>query len=214
VLPRGAAYPIPTPRTERFERFLGKVHILLRHGLPPLLREAFGGSTSLVDAEIDRNPCDLALTRENDPPSLLLDVTAAVCQATVFADSREHHAVAEVEHLLHIQMQIGPYPEPILDPASDRGHALEGPQPLVREVPDRIGSMEAHDRVNVMAIPGVKRLSHKLDRVGGRGLLRHGREYPGGDGATPSRSAPFYPERTWAYTDAPPAHPAIHTLHG
>ena len=92
---------------------------------------------------------------------------------TLFPDSREHHAVAEIDDIQNIQMQISPRPKPVLDPASDGSHALEGPQPLVRKVPDRVGCMEAHDRVNVMTIPGVKRLSHKLHQVGGRGLLRH-----------------------------------------
>src|SRR5439155_615334 len=42
-----------------------------------------------------------------------------------------------------------------------------------RQVPDRAGNMKAHDRVNVMATPGVKCLLRKLHQVGGRGLLRH-----------------------------------------
>ena len=35
------------------------------------------------------------------------------------------------------------------------------------------GSVDAHHRVKVTAIRSLKRLPHKLDQVGGRGLLGH-----------------------------------------
>jgi hypothetical protein len=40
------------PRVDRRDRALNQSHALLRHRLPPLLGEAFGGSTSLVDVGV------------------------------------------------------------------------------------------------------------------------------------------------------------------
>jgi hypothetical protein len=51
--------------------------VFLRHRLSPLLREAFGGSATLVDVEVGRDPADPAIDPHEHPHRPLLDGCAA-----------------------------------------------------------------------------------------------------------------------------------------
>src|SRR5450631_2062155 len=76
--------------------------------ISPLLSEAFGGCTGLVDVEVGRLPLDDALRPHHDRRPLLFDVTVATNQATVFPEGRQDDAVAEIDNLLHFDRVLTP----------------------------------------------------------------------------------------------------------
>jgi hypothetical protein len=62
----------------------------------PLLREAFGGSTGLVDL-VDRKARDQASYPDEDPSLALSKVTGAASRTTVLNDHGKHNPKSDVE---------------------------------------------------------------------------------------------------------------------
>jgi hypothetical protein len=79
---------------------------VLRHRLPPLLGEAFGGSTGLIDVGVAGYPNDLALRPLEHLQMPCLNAGIAAPRATVFPDRDRQQAVAEVDDLLDLVVVI------------------------------------------------------------------------------------------------------------
>jgi len=97
--------PDPSDRREQNR------HVLLRHRLSPLLSEAFGGSTGLVDVEERRYARDRALVPYAYISFLPLDVTTAAARASragSLADQGKDDAIAEIENLLKLELKTSP----------------------------------------------------------------------------------------------------------
>jgi hypothetical protein len=149
-------------------------------GLFPLLREAFGGGSSLVWVKVGPDSLDLSVRPRGEVRHPLLNATTAAGQATALPKEEEHDAVPEIEHLLLLVPVVLPAAKPVFDKAPDRLRALEG---LVSgghvKHSDRVGGKYAHHRVNVSATQGLVHLPPKAHLVGGRELLGHPGQYPG-----------------------------------
>jgi len=91
---------------ERLHISLGDLDVLPGHRLRPILGEAFGGSTGLVDVGVTRYPDDLPLHPLEQPADDALGHVHRCLRATVFPDGDRQHAVAEVENLLDLMMVI------------------------------------------------------------------------------------------------------------
>ena len=145
------------------------LHVLLRHRLPPLLGESFGGGTGLVDLR-GRKASDRASHTEVDPSLALSNMAVAASRTPVLNHHCKHNPTAEVTDLLELEVQFLVGPEPVLKEATDRRSTLDELRPPVQ---DRIFGDAAHHPVEITAIQSLKLLAHKLNRVGRRGLLRH-----------------------------------------
>jgi hypothetical protein len=145
--------------------------------LPALLREAFGGSTGLVDVGVGRQSHEEAIGRPVDGPSLpLMDSTIDADRATLLVDHRKHDPVVEDDELFDFEAKLGEIAEPFVQEATNCRSAFDDLEPRK----ERIGSEEAHYRVDVTPIHSLEDNAHKLSRVGDRGLLRHrALKYPG-----------------------------------
>src|SRR5664280_1078600 len=65
---------------------------------------------------------------------------------------------------------------------TDRRYTLVDPKMRLGQIPRRVRREEARERIEVpVAVHRLVEGARKLDRVGGRGLLNHGRQYPAGD---------------------------------
>src|SRR5205807_7974763 len=113
-------------RVDRRDRALNQSHVLLRHRLPPLLREAFGGGTSLVWVRVVLEPLDLAVRPCGEVRHPLLDATFAADQAAALPKDDKHDAVPEIEERLLLVPVVLPAPMPVLDEAPDRRRPLDG----------------------------------------------------------------------------------------
>src|SRR3954453_16478187 len=140
----------------------------------PLLREAFGGSTGLVDL-VDRKAHDQASYPDEDPSLALSKVTGAARRTTVLNDHGKHNPIAEVADFLKPELQLLVRAEPVLKEAANGRPPVEVPHPPVE---GRIFGEAAGHRVEITAIRSLKRPAHKLKQAGGGGLLGHHREYP------------------------------------
>src|SRR4029077_9214059 len=141
--------------------------------LPPRLGEPFGGSTDLVDVAVGRQSKEEAIGRPADGPSLaLMDLTIDADRTTLLADHRKHDPVVEDDALLDFIANVGKGAEPVFQEATNcRSAFVKAPhRPPVK---DRMGSEEAHYRVDVTLIHSLKRPPRELSRVGCRGLLGH-----------------------------------------
>ena len=177
VLGAAGEIALDVPRVDRRDRALNQSHVLLRHRLPPFLREAFGGSTGLVDVG-DRKACDQASYPDEDPSLALSKVTGAASRTTVLNDHGKYNPIAEVADSPQART-----PTPRRRQTSPQG-SYEWP-PVPRMVPQRppvegriFGEAAGH-RVEIATIRRLERPAHKLHQVGGRGLLRqHAAKYP------------------------------------
>jgi hypothetical protein len=145
--------------------------------LGPYLGEAFGGCTGLVDLG-DRKACDQASCPDEDPSLALSKVTGAANRTTVLNDHGKHNPIAEVADFLKPVLQVLVRAKPVVKEAANGRPPLE----VVTQRPSverRIFGEDAGRRVEITAIRGLKRPAQKLNRIGGRGLLGHGREYRG-----------------------------------
>jgi hypothetical protein len=113
-----------------------------------------------------------------DGPSLpLMDLTIDADRATLLADHRKHDPVVEDDELLDFEAKLGEIAEPFVQKATNCRSAFDD---LDAPLKQRIGSEEAHYRVDVTMIHSLEDKARKLSRVGGRGLLRHRAvKYPG-----------------------------------
>jgi len=90
----------------------------------PLLREAFGCSTSLVDLG-DRKARDQASHPNEDPTLALSKVTGAANQTTVLNDHGKHKSIAEVAGFLKSDLQLLVRAKPLLKEAANGRPSLE-----------------------------------------------------------------------------------------
>jgi len=139
---------------------------------PPFLGEAFGGSTGLVDVGVEGHSREHAVYPYEDRCGSQLNVATA--GGSPVGDLYDmYDPIAEVLHLLNLHPILIKTPEPVLGKPTYRLRTRVGTQLPARSVPDGSGTQEAHDRVQVAAVQRCVNTAGKLDRVGGRGLLRH-----------------------------------------
>ncbi len=138
---------------------------------PPLLRQAFGGSTGLVDLG-DRKACDQASYPDEYPSLALSKVTGAASRTTVLNDHGKHNPIAEVADFLEPELQLLVHAKPVLEEAANGRPPLEV-VPQRPPVEGRIFGEAAGRRVEITTICSLKRPAHELNRIGDRGLLRH-----------------------------------------
>src|SRR4029077_19237336 len=81
-------------------------------------------------------------------------------------------SVAKVESLLWLELKLLIRGGHVFPEATDRRLALER-HPRCAPFPDGVGGVEAHHRVKVKATSSLVETPHKLNRVGGRGLVGH-----------------------------------------
>jgi hypothetical protein len=136
------------------------------------------GSTSLVDVVVGCQSHEEAIGRPVDGPSLpLMDLTIDADRATLLMDHRKHDPVVEDDELLDFEAKLGERAEPFVQEATNCRSAFEG---LDAPRKERIGSEEAHYRVDVTPIHSLEDNARKLSGAGDRGLLRHRAvKYPG-----------------------------------
>src|SRR5271167_126654 len=194
VLGAAGAIALDVPRVDRRDRALNQSHVLLRHRLPPFLGNAFGGSTGLVDLG-GRKACDQASHPDDDPSLALSKVTGAASRATVLNDHGKHNPIAEVADFLKPELQLLVRAKPVLKEAANGRPPLEV-VPQRPSVEGRIFGEAAGHRVEITAIRSLKRPAHKLDQVGGRGLLgHHAAKYPGPLPSRLERASALQPSR-------------------
>jgi hypothetical protein len=130
------------------------LHVLLRHRLPPLLGEPFGGCAGLVDVG-GRKASDRAPHTEVDPSLALSDTAVAANRTPVLTHHSKHNPTAEVFFAsTDPRVKIVPDPAPTpLTPSAQR--YLEGEL-----------RWQAHLRRKARAN------SHRTDRSGRRDLAR------------------------------------------
>ena len=158
---------------ERRKPAMHDLHVLPRHHLPPFPGKAFGGSTGLADVGVGRQSHEEAIGRPADGPSLpLMDLTIDADRATLLVDHRKHDPVVEDDELFDFEAKLGEIAEPFVQEATNCRSAFvrSARRPPVKE---RIGSKEAHYRVDVTLMHSLEDKARKLSQVGGRGLLRH-----------------------------------------
>src|SRR5205823_13565853 len=63
--------------------------------------------------------------------------------------------------------------EPVFEERTNRRHALDARQLTMRQVQYCIGGKEAQQSIKVTPVRSFIRTAHKLNQIGGRGLLRH-----------------------------------------
>jgi hypothetical protein len=102
----------------------------------------------------------------------LSKVTGAASRATILSDHGKHNPIAEVADFLKPELQLLVRAKPVLKEAANGSPSLEA-VPQRPPVEGRIFGEAAGYSVEITAIRSLKRPAHKLDRVGGRGLLGH-----------------------------------------
>ena len=108
-----------------------------------------------------------------------MDLTIDADRASFLVDHRKHDPVVEDDELFDFEAKLGERAEPFVQERTNCRSAFEIFRSAVKE---RIGSEEAHYRVDVTLIHSLEGKARKLSRIGGRGLLRHGEEYPADGG--------------------------------
>src|SRR4051794_4548511 len=101
-----------------------------------------------------------------------MDLTIDADRATLLVDHRKHNPVVEDDEFFDFEAKLGEIAEPFVQEATNCRSAFVRPasRPPVKE---RIGSKEAHYRVDVTLIHSLEDKARKLSQVGRRGLLRH-----------------------------------------
>ena len=157
----------------RVEQAHDELHVLPRHRLHSFVDETLGGSAGRVDV-MGRKARYQASLQEEDPPLALpkVTVTGTTGRNALLDDHSEHNPVAEVADILELELQLLVRAEPVLKETAESRSPLEG-APYSPRVKDRIGSEEAHRRIQVTPIRRLEGAAHKLYRVAGRGLLGH-----------------------------------------
>ena len=135
----------------------------------PVLREAFGCSTSLVDL-VGRKACNQASYPDEDPSLALSKVTGAANRTTVLNDHGKHNPIAEVADFLKPDLQLVVCAEPVLKEAANGRPCLEV-VPQRPPVEGRIFGEAAGRRVEITTIRRLDTAPRQLYHVGGRGLL-------------------------------------------
>src|SRR4051794_20980574 len=150
-------------------------HVLLRHRLPPFRGEAFGVSAGLVDVGfgVVGETGDQAINPYRHPPLALLHVAANADGPALLGDDCEHHAVAEMDRLLSHPRHLLVGAPPVFGEPSDRCSSPPRAANRSRPVRHGIGSVESHQCIDVAPAGSREGTAHKLDQVGGRGLLGH-----------------------------------------
>jgi hypothetical protein len=101
-----------------------------------------------------------------------MDLTIDADRTSLLVDHREHDPVVEKDKLFDFVAKLGEGAEPFAEEATNcRSAFVKVPRPP--PVKDRIGSVEAHYRVDVTLIRSLEGKARKLNQVGGRGLLGH-----------------------------------------
>src|ERR1700726_2634217 len=106
------------PLAER-HKFAHDLHVLLRHRLRPILGEALGGGTGLVDLG-DGNAGDQTSHPDVDPSLSLPNVTGDTSRPGLLEDHSKHNSVAEVVDLLKLELQFGIHAEPAVKEGTNR----------------------------------------------------------------------------------------------
>ena len=101
-----------------------------------------------------------------------MDLTIDADGTTLLVDHRKHDPVVEDDELFDFHAKLGEGAEPVVQEATNC-HSAFVKAPGRPPVKDRIGSEEAHYRIDVTLIHSLEGKARKLSRVGGRGLLRH-----------------------------------------
>src|SRR5271157_3422244 len=141
--------------------------------LRPFLDKPFGGSTRLIDVVVAGATHDHAAHPCVDLRDPVSNVTLAACRAALLDEDAERDAAAEVENLLYVDLELLVRADPVLQEATDRGHALQA-NAQRHHLPHGIGSVEARHRVKVGQVPqSLKPFAPSLYQVGGRGLFGH-----------------------------------------
>jgi hypothetical protein len=105
-----------------------------------------------------------------------MDLTIDADRATRLVDHRKHDPVVEDDELFDFEAKLGEIAEPFVQEATNCRSAFDDLEPRK----ERIGSEEAHYRVDVTPIHSLEDNARKLSWVGDRGLLRHRAvKYPG-----------------------------------
>jgi hypothetical protein len=101
-----------------------------------------------------------------------MDLTIAADRTTLLADHRKHDPVVEDDELFAFHAKLGEGAEPVVQEATNcRSAFVKAPRrPPVK---DRIGSEEAHYRVDVTLIHSLEGKASEFNQVGCRGLLGH-----------------------------------------
>jgi hypothetical protein len=81
---------------ERLVHLAHKLQILLRHRLPPLLGEAFGGGAGLVDVRSERHPDDQAIRPLGEASGALSNLAAAANWTASHEEHGKYESMAEV----------------------------------------------------------------------------------------------------------------------
>src|SRR5690242_16264652 len=101
-----------------------------------------------------------------------MDLTIDADRTTLLLDHRKHDPVVEDGELFDFIAKLGEGADPVVQEATNC-HSPFVKAPARPAVKDRIGSEEAHYRVDVTLIHSLEGKARKLSQVGGRGLLRH-----------------------------------------
>ena len=99
-----------------------------------------------------------------------MDLTIDADRTTLLIDHRKHDPVVEDDELFGFHAKLGEGAEPVVHEATDCRSAFVKVPPPVK---DRIGSEEAHYRVDVTLIHSLDGKARKFNQVGCRGLLGH-----------------------------------------
>jgi hypothetical protein len=112
----------------------------------------------------------------------VLEGDRAASRTSVLNDHSKRNPIAEVADLLKPELQLLVRAKPVLKEAANGRPSLDG-GPHAPPVEGRIFGEAAGRRVEITAIRSLKRPAHKLNQVGGHGLLSHARKYrPRGGG--------------------------------
>src|SRR5271167_2939907 len=142
--------------------------------ISPLLCEAFGGSTGLIDVGVVRECHGHAIHHLEDERIPLADEAAGSSRTTFLAVDDEDDSVSKIGANLHLHLELLEGVVPAFPELTKRYCAINSARdPLGPPLVDGVGSKEARYRVKVPARKGLETTAYKLHRVRGRGLLGH-----------------------------------------
>src|SRR5271166_3899153 len=101
------------------------VHVLPRHRLPPLLREALSGGAGLVEVEVVRDSPNLAVLPLVDGCVAQLKLTAAADKTALLNEHAPGDSIAEVVGLQNLKFPLLVRGEPVLQEAANCRLALK-----------------------------------------------------------------------------------------
>src|ERR1039457_6708767 len=129
----------------------------------PLLGEAFGGSTGLVDIDVVGRAREDTLHVSDHHRVSQMDLEARATKTTRRFQRTERHSVAEVVELIEREHQLVIRTPQVLEVAPYRVPSHKSSDACLQ---DRVGSVDAQVRVEVPAVDGLNVLLEKLDQVG------------------------------------------------